>query len=235
MLVKRVLLRGWTTSFRYPRLIAGSQPSLKAPPPSTVYGLVSAAVGRPITPEETQIGYVFRYLASYLDLEAIQKVSRKENGSFEKTFTPDIVLREVLFDWSLFLYCQPQIASAFEDPYFALLLGRSSDLASVVSSESVSITHETEAIVGGTMFPLDDGVLPSELVSLPLWSTTNMPRERKDVQVFQVVSGRATALDQTVDDPMAFDNWRWTNSSEKAHVNCWMDDESGYGFHLYGV
>ena len=41
----RILIEGWTASFRYPAFISGFQPTLPVPPLSTIYGLLSAAKG----------------------------------------------------------------------------------------------------------------------------------------------------------------------------------------------
>ena len=52
----RILIEGWTASFRYPAFISGFQPTLPVPPLSTIYGLLSAAKGELVTPDETNVG-----------------------------------------------------------------------------------------------------------------------------------------------------------------------------------
>jgi len=117
MRLSRVMLEGWTASFRYPRLIAGSQPSLKAPPPATVYGLVSAACGRPVSPDNTRLGYVFRYLGVFEDLEALQKIGWDDkSGNYDKLLMPDIVHREILYEWTLFLTALLRLLLHLENP-----------------------------------------------------------------------------------------------------------------------
>lgn len=235
MRLSRVMLEGWTASFRYPRLIAGSQPSLKAPPPATVYGLVSAACGRPVNPDNTRLGYVFRYLGAFEDLEALQKIGwNDKSGNYDKFLMPDIVHREILYEWTLFLYCDPSVAAAFGEPCYPLLLGRSGDLASVVAIDDADLEQRTAAVIGGTVFPLSAGVVPSQLVSLPLWFSTDIPRRRVTVQVFQFVSGEALELDETVHDPRVFSSWQWSAGQMNSGVPCWVDTESGYGFYLFG-
>jgi len=45
MKVYRIHVTSWTASFRYPNMISGYQPTLSAPPLSTINGLISAAKG----------------------------------------------------------------------------------------------------------------------------------------------------------------------------------------------
>ena len=60
MRVLRVHLMGWTASFRYPIFVTGYQPTLPVPPVSTIYGLISAAKGEYVIPEQTKVGYVIK-------------------------------------------------------------------------------------------------------------------------------------------------------------------------------
>ena len=70
----RILIEGWTASFRYPAFISGFQPTLPVPPLSTIYGLLSAAKGELVTPDETNVGFVFDYDAKAVDLETIYEL-----------------------------------------------------------------------------------------------------------------------------------------------------------------
>lgn len=70
----RVLIEGWTASFRYPTFISGFQPTLPVPPLSTIYGLLSAVKGDLVTPEDTDVGFVFDFEAKSVDLETIYEL-----------------------------------------------------------------------------------------------------------------------------------------------------------------
>ena len=61
----RILIEGWTASFRYPTFISGFQPTLPVPPLSTIYGLLSAAKGDLVTPIDTSVGFVFESEAPF--------------------------------------------------------------------------------------------------------------------------------------------------------------------------
>ena len=46
MKVFKIDITAWTSSFKYPNLISGFQPTLEVPPISTVLGLINAAAGK---------------------------------------------------------------------------------------------------------------------------------------------------------------------------------------------
>src|SRR2546421_10248237 len=131
MKVARIYIRGWTASFRYPAFISGFQPTLPVPPLSTIYGLLSAAKGETVTPASARVGYVFQSHGTAVDLEAI----------YELHDTPlrantNVVKRQLLCEPELFLYVSDlDFAEYFRRPHYPLLLGRSTELAVVVTIE----------------------------------------------------------------------------------------------------
>ena len=99
MKVLRVYLTSWTASFRYPSFVSGFQPTLPIPPISTIYGLLSAAKGELVTPNDViNIGYVFKYSGKVVDLEVIYEL---EPGLIAKS---NVMRREILYDTELYLY-----------------------------------------------------------------------------------------------------------------------------------
>ena len=93
----RIKITGWTASFRYPIFIYGYQPTLPIPPYSTVYGLISAACGKIITPKDIEVRYVFKSGAKGVDLETIYEWER---GKISK---PNVVKREFLLNPQMYL------------------------------------------------------------------------------------------------------------------------------------
>ena len=81
MKLLRILIEGWTASFRYPAFISGFQPTLPVPPLSTIYGLLSAVKGELVTPNETNVGFVFDYDSKSVDLETIYVKNADANYS----------------------------------------------------------------------------------------------------------------------------------------------------------
>ena len=98
MKVLRLKLEGWTASFRYPGFISGFQPTLPVPPLSTVYGLISAARGEIIGPDDVKIGYIFESEAKSVDLETVYELSPG------LSFKSNVVKREFLYNPKLYLY-----------------------------------------------------------------------------------------------------------------------------------
>ena len=65
----RILISSWTSSFRYPNIISGYQPTLHVPPISTVLGILNACAGKYIRHKHLSLGYYFEYGAEAVDLE----------------------------------------------------------------------------------------------------------------------------------------------------------------------
>ena len=74
MEVFKIDITAWTSSFKYPNLISGFQPTLDVPPISTILGLVNAASGKYIKHKKLKIGYYFEYSAKQIDLESIYQI-----------------------------------------------------------------------------------------------------------------------------------------------------------------
>ena len=127
----RVKIKSWTASFRYPTFQSGYQPTLPVPPLSTIQGILSAAKGKIVSFNELPfVGYVFMSDGKGTDLERIYALGKPET---------DVIKREILFNNTLYLYLPDEWEKYFRKPKFQLLLGRSSDIATV----AVSYTHLT--------------------------------------------------------------------------------------------
>ncbi|ANF23046.1 type I-B CRISPR-associated protein Cas5b [Thermococcus piezophilus] len=145
----RVKLSAWTASFRFPTFQSGYQPTLPVPPPSTIQGLLSAVKGEPVyLTELPYLGYVFKSSGKGIDLEKIYALGKIET---------DIMRREFLYNTELYLYLPDEWKEHFRKPKYQLLLGRSSDLATVEEIKRVEL-EEREAPIGGTVVPVSLGV-----------------------------------------------------------------------------
>ena len=144
----RILIEGWTASFRYPAFISGFQPTLPVPPLSTIYGLLSAAKGELVTPDETNVGFVFDYDAKAVDLETIYELKGlKGNKS-------NVAKREFLFNPSLYLYADDlEFKKYFKNPAYPILLGRSSDLAIISEIKEIEMEKKNNVKLGKTILP----------------------------------------------------------------------------------
>ena len=74
-------------------------------------------------------------------------------------YTPEMWLREV-----------------FERPRYPLLLGRSSDLATVKSIKEVELESRSETIYYNTILPFPDSQLHGQVLALPTHFTADIPR-----------------------------------------------------------
>lgn len=182
----RINITSWTASFRYPNLISGYQPSLVVPPLSTIYGLISAAVGDYVSARDVAIGYVFKFCHQAIELETIYQFNSKSSPLTTKS---NVIRRQVLFDNTLWLYIEDsEIARAFLDPYFQLLLGRSNDLASVDSVTEIEFqTLEQLRDLKGTVVPLGTIPLSAPIQALPISFTNETPRRNLGTRPFYLL------------------------------------------------
>ena len=162
MKVIRVHITGWVASFRNPLFISGFQPTLPIPPLSAIYGLLTAAKGEWVTSHDASIGFVFQSSGKAIDLETVYEFG----GGLDAK--PNINRREFLVQPQLYLYT-PEIwlREAFERPRYPLLLGRSSDLATVKSVEQIELENRSETIYRDTMLPFPDEQLYGQVASTP--------------------------------------------------------------------
>ncbi|WP_202320533.1 type I-B CRISPR-associated protein Cas5b [Archaeoglobus neptunius] len=174
----RVKLKAWTASFRYPTFQSGYQPTLPVPPPSTIQGILSAAKGETVYLSELPfLGYIFKSNGLGVDLERIYALGKPET---------DIVKREFLYDAELFLYLPDEWTEFFKKPRYQLLLGRSSDLATVDEIKRIKL-EERESIICGTVVPVSLGI-PGIVHALVVeYDYTTTPRRARLVRPFIIL------------------------------------------------
>lgn len=168
----RILIEGWTASFRYPAFISGFQPTLPVPPLSTIYGLLSAAKGELVTPDETNVGFVFDYDAKAVDLETIYELKGlKGNKS-------NVAKREFLFNPSLYLYTDDlEFKKYFKNPAYPILLGRSSDLAIISEIKEIEMEKKNNVKLGKTILPFSIEGAFGIIQALPTHFSDSIPRK----------------------------------------------------------
>ncbi len=192
--IYRIHLTCWTTSFRYPNLISGTQPTLPVPPLSTLNGLISAAMGHPFTiSDKEKFGFFFTYESRGVDLETIYQMGQKLSG-----IKQNVLKREFLIDGSLFLYTSQEIiARAFAAPHFQMILGRSGDLASVREIKQLASVMEKDEIekIKGTLVPFNkphakEGscyYLAAPIQALPRSFDNSLPRRNLGTAPFYIL------------------------------------------------
>lgn len=208
----RVALNGWTASFRHPQLVTGMQPTLPLPPPSTIYGLVAAAAGRWVDPDECRLAYVFQSNGNARDLETIYQFGNSASAG------SNVVLREWLTDWRMWLYfTEPSWAKFFEQPVFPVTLGRQQELAHIEAGSDGIVAREVNltralTLLRGTVVPFPSLSAAGVVMALPLVMTPDLPRRAVGVRPWLLLR-----------EPVK------TESPE-----LWHDEELGQGVYFIG-
>ncbi|AKB85838.1 type I-B CRISPR-associated protein Cas5b [Methanococcoides methylutens] len=175
----RVKIEGWTASFRYPGFISGFQPTLPVPPLSTIYGLISAAKGELIGPEDVSVGYVFDCEAKAVDLETIYELGKNLSAK------SNVVKREFLYNPKLYLYLDKlEFEKYFSKPTYPLVLGRSGDLVTVSEIKTVELNKADGKRLGKTILPFGVDEAYGILQALPTHFTDTIPRKAIGVKPY---------------------------------------------------
>ena len=176
----RIEIEGVTASFRYPHFLMGRQPTYPMPPLTTIYGLISAALGNFPEPENLQVAYSFTCETERTDdLEKLwfieaNTATRGVSKDYNLNASSNVQYREMLINPKLTLYIiapnSNAVYNAFREPKYTLLLGRSQDLVSVRTVTKVNL----KIADSGRLSP---GLLPHGLREyIPEGISINMPR-----------------------------------------------------------
>lgn len=185
MKVIRIHITGWVASFRNPLFISGFQPTLPVPPLSTIYGLLTAAKGQWVTPHDATIGFVFRSEGKAVDLETIYEFGGKLDAKL------NVNRREFHVHPELYLYTPDMsLAEAFKRPHYPLLFGRSSDLVTVRSIDTIELDRKTETTYCGTLLPFPDTQLFGQVQALATHHTAEFPRRPCGIRAYCLITDK---------------------------------------------
>ena len=196
MKVYRIKISSWTSSFRYPNIISGFQPTLLVPPISTVLGILNACAGKYIIHNELLLGYYFEYGGKSVDLETIYQIELDLKNIPKNQVKPNVIKREFLFENSLYLYLNDvELVEYIRHPYYPILLGRSSDLASIEFIDEVELPEINNASkIKGQIVPFREHCLPGVIQALPKYFTETMPRNNIGTEAYSVISHDAADI-----------------------------------------
>lgn len=188
MKLYRIKLSSWTSSFRYPNIMSGFQPTMEVPPLSTILGLINSCSGKYIEHRNLNIGYYFEYGTKSIDLETIFMVEAEKNVPKNKVKS-NVIKREFLYDCNLYVYVSDeQIVDSFRNSVYQILLGRSSDLATIDEIKQLDLTEIEKATkIKGQVMPLSVGLFPGNMQALPVYFTDTIPRRNLGTQPFSVI------------------------------------------------
>lgn len=204
----RIAIQSSTAFFKNDMTITSVQQSYECPPLSTIYGLISAAVGEKVQP--IPVGYIFNYEYKTEDYELITrplKKSEHKNAYYElinsgRIFDRHDVLqgcfgaipitREILFKCTLYLYIEDEvIATSFNSPYYTMLMGRSEDLAFVKEVKDIQLKHnQTDIILGKTIIPFNpsEGEVFGQICSMPVYISDDIPRKVLKNGIYMIIN-----------------------------------------------
>ena len=201
----RVLIEGWTASFRYPAFVSGFQPTLPVPPLSTIYGLLSSIKGEIVKPDELTIGFIFDYESKAVDLEQIYEIKSLTGNK------SNIIKREFLVNPKMYLYVNDlEFRKYFESPFYHVLLGRSSDLAMIKSIDLVDLTKKSNVKLGKTILPFGTEGAYGILQALPISFTEDIPRKTAQTKPFILMDSYYTYSQECYyDEELDKGIWLW--------------------------
>ncbi|HYT46618.1 MAG TPA: CRISPR-associated protein Cas5 [Methylomirabilota bacterium] len=185
-------ITAFTSSFRYPMLISGTQLTLEVPPLSTVLGLLNAAAGTYLHYHGDLIGYYFEFSGKAIDIETIYMAEVNKKGKLLATTRSNVVKREFLFDTFLRIYSpEKRLIDYLGSPFYPLLLGRSSDLAtvdikSIRKSTLMAVSNADK--IKGQIIPFSQGHLPGAIQPLSKYFTNTCPRELLGKEPYSIIS-----------------------------------------------
>lgn len=209
MRVYRITISSWTSSFRYPNIISGFQPTLLVPPISTVLGILNACAGKYINHHQLTLGYYFDFEAKSVDLETIYQIETDDRNVPKNLVKSNIMRREFLFNNRLFVYFNDsKWADLFKTPYYPILLGRGSDLATIDKIEAIELPKIANASkVKGQIIPVIGNYLPGTIQALPNYFTDTIPRNNIGTEAYSIIPydapdipTRLTAYRDIIDD-----------------------------------
>lgn len=211
----RVQIKGWTASFRYPIFVSGNQPTLPIPPLSTIYGIISSACGKLITPDDTKVGFIFQSNGKFIDLESIYEFS------YYKDVKTNVVFREILFQPKLILYISNiKLVDYFKKPTYCLLLGRSSDLAFIEDIKIISLNKKSKVRCGGSLFPFPMEGINGIIQALPTYFSDSIPRKTIGTKIFYLVETDFTEKNKLL-------------QPQYSKIPLYYDSEFNWGFYLF--
>ncbi|MCK9269422.1 MAG: type I-B CRISPR-associated protein Cas5b [Bacteroidales bacterium] len=185
----RIKINSWTSSFRYPNLISGFQPTLEVPPVSTVMGLINAASGKYLENRQIELGYYFDFKTKAIDLETIYQIKINNKNYPDNSVKSNVIQREFLYGCQLFLYLvDEELVSCFRKPAYQILLGRSGDLAGIESIKEIELLEVQNASFGGQLVPFNENYLPGQIQALPKYFSNTIPRKNMGTEPYSVIS-----------------------------------------------
>ena len=201
----RITLKSHSAFFRNDATMSSYQECLPVPSFATIYGLIAAAAGE--YRYDVDIGYICIYQAKPVDYELIMTKNKKKKNLYHfmrqhmDRYDRDDILRgcngttpikrEILINCTLYIYLSnEEIARKFIKPYYALLLGRTEDIAKVTEVKEIDLIKEHKRVrLGNTILPFHEKFshIPGRIASMNIAISETEPRQVIQSGVFCIV------------------------------------------------
>ncbi|WP_459202220.1 CRISPR-associated protein Cas5 [Methanococcus sp. CF] len=149
-----ISFEGFTSTFKHPNINANNTLCAPVPSYSTIVGLISCCLGRPLKIDETRIGFKYEYGGKGDDLESLSRLKITDTGNLTKDPKPGITNREFHVNPVLDIYLTNlELKSCFLSPVGVPVLGRSQDISWITKIEEIEIEPVDEGLIKPTLIP----------------------------------------------------------------------------------
>ena len=168
MKLLHIHIRGWTATFRLPLLYSGTGLTSPLPPYSTLLGLLGALAGREIIHSETRIGFVFKSAGMAIDRESLKRLKIDSAGRLSIQPKPNNRMHQFHVRPELDLYLdRTDFLRFLEEPRNPPCLGRSQDIAWIISVREVEAIPVRQGVIRGTLVPFPQNGASGQILVLP--------------------------------------------------------------------
>lgn len=149
-------IEGITASFKIPYLVSGTQLCSPLPFYSTILGLIGCCAGREIKPEEINIGFIYKYSASHIDLVETTSRLMVNNGKLSTNKEKGLNQREFHYKPNLELYLVGNnVYEWLSNPVGVPCLGRSQDIVWIKELKYTELEKQPNATIENTWIPFN--------------------------------------------------------------------------------
>ncbi|MDR2944358.1 MAG: CRISPR-associated protein Cas5 [Methanosarcinales archaeon] len=148
-----VTFEAFSSTFKTPLINTGTMICAPVPSYSTIVGLISCCLGRPLKKDETNIGFTYSYEGDGYDLERTKRLMFS-SGKIKKNPESGIALRQFHSNPKLEVYLDNlALKSCFLNPVGVPTLGRSQDVAWITKVEEIDSELTESGKIKPTLIP----------------------------------------------------------------------------------
>ena len=198
MKLLHVKFRALTATYKVPFINSGTMVSLPVPSYSSVVGLISCCLGRPLKIEETLVAFSYTYSGSGMDLETTKRLEMKENVLKGKK-DDSVTNRAFHVNPQLDIYLSnTSLINAFIKPKGVPTLGRSQDIAWIDTGRIIESTEVKSGKIKPTLIPFPNETIGGRLIRLCDYynnDTLGFTREASNMRLYQIVPNASEGVE----------------------------------------